>query len=160
MVDRNVRAGKDYRYYIESDFTLMVDGKEQHYNPPSNVVATTAMIPISGGSILSKAAPNPFNDEVTVSVSIPESYESKNATSASGTPISYQQRVPTRVEVAVYDVLGRRIRELALTTELIQVMTLKWDGRDSAGRRVPNGIYFIKAKAGEELGSRKVLMVR
>ena len=106
-LDRDVSPGHDYRYYVEANFTLSQGGNVQSYNPLSNTVAATAMIPISSGSILSKAAPNPFSEEVTVSVSVPQTYTTKNATSASGTPISYQQREETQVEVAVIRADGR-----------------------------------------------------
>src|ERR1700733_2796633 len=48
---------------------------------------------------------------------------------------------PTNVPRAqVYDVRGRRVRELAL----VAPTQLRWDGRDSSGRIVGSGVYLVQ----------------
>jgi hypothetical protein len=50
-----------------------------------------------------------------------------------------------RAEIAVHDVRGRRVRVLAAGPEATGLVT--WDGRDQAGRRVPDGVYFARFAA-------------
>lgn len=47
------------------------------------------------------------------------------------------------VDLAVLDVLGRRIRSLATVPGGEQ--TVGWDGRDASGRVVPSGVYLVVA---------------
>ena len=54
----------------------------------------------------------------------------------------------TTLALAVFDISGRRIRELA-GPALFDAgsHTLRWDGRDAAGTRVPPGLYLLKLTA-------------
>ena len=68
------------------------------------------------------------------------------------------------VEIAIYNVLGRRVRQLthgARTQGEHQVM---WDGRDGQGTRVSNGLYLVRmlGKGAKQpvLRSRPILVVR
>jgi hypothetical protein len=48
------------------------------------------------------------------------------------------------VDLAVFDLQGRRIRSLALGSQGAGSHRVDWDGRDTAGRPVPNGPYFVR----------------
>jgi hypothetical protein len=37
---------------------------------------------------------------------------------------------------------------------------LAWDGRDGSGRHVASGVYFVRAEAGRQSGSRKMVLLR
>ena len=114
------------------------------------------MLPLSDG-MMSHAAPNPFNSETQFSVFVPPSFTEQGGTT--GIPV-YQQRVPTAVEIAVYDVVGRRVKLLYQQETLKDVVTEMWDGTSAGGEQVPSGVYFIKAAAGETTSVRKVLLIR
>jgi hypothetical protein len=65
------------------------------------------------------------------------------------------------IEVNVYTITGRRIRELhdGFLPANVQ-LKLSWDGRDSNGRDVANGTYFIVANAtGNDQSDRRVMPV-
>jgi len=65
------------------------------------------------------------------------------------------------IGVEVYDVAGRLVRRLDHEARLAGIHEVSWDGRDGAGRPVPNGLYFIRASAGFGLEARtKVLVTR
>jgi hypothetical protein len=51
--------------------------------------------------------------------------------------------------VSVVDAGGRIVRELASGPMDAGVHSLVWDGRDSHGRAVPSGVYYVRAKANE-----------
>jgi hypothetical protein len=64
-------------------------------------------------------------------------------------------------EIAVYAVDGRLIRELTGPTfQGDGAVSVTWDGRDSDGRRVASGIYFVKVKAGEEEATTRITLLR
>ncbi len=67
---------------------------------------------------------------------------------------------PGLVEVAVYDILGRRVRLLLHRVMAPGVTRLAWDGLDESGVPLPNGIYFYQATAGQTRITRKLLLVR
>jgi len=35
-----------------------------------------------------------------------------------------------------------------------------WDGKDEAGREVASGVYFSRLRAGDDVQTRKMVMVR
>lgn len=67
------------------------------------------------------------------------------------TRIPYALPLAGRVEVTVFDMLGREVVRLADEVKGAGYWESVWDGTDSAGRRVGSGIYFYRLKAG---GSR------
>ncbi len=66
----------------------------------------------------------------------------------------------SRVEGAVFDVAGRRVRTLIRGTLGPGVHPLRWDGRDDSGRAVAAGAYLVRLDAGGVVESRRVLMLR
>ena len=56
--------------------------------------------------------------------------------------------VPARVSVEVYDVGGRLVRRVADDAFAAGRHEVAWDGLGSDARRVPAGLYFVRAMAG------------
>jgi hypothetical protein len=83
--------------------------------------------------------PNPFRTEATIHFVLPRS----------GT-----------VDVAVYDVLGRRLRTLRSGTLAAGEQRVIWDGRREGGARAAGGLYFIRVAVGGERWTMKVVAVR
>jgi len=52
-----------------------------------------------------------------------------------------------RVEVALFDVNGRRVRTLHRGTAPAGPLSVRWDGMDESGRRAPAGLYSARASA-------------
>jgi len=66
-----------------------------------------------------------------------------------------------RVSIRIFDVAGRSVRTLTATGLSPGSYSIPWDGRNSAGRAVPNGIYFVRAGADEQdHQTSKVLVIR
>jgi flagellar hook assembly protein FlgD len=82
------------------------------------------------------------------------------ATGAGTQSGSYEQRTATRVEVSIYDVMGRRVKSLYNRDELRDVLTLSWDGTDERAVPAPSGVYFVRAKAGSDMAVEKILLIR
>jgi hypothetical protein len=66
-----------------------------------------------------------------------------------------------RVVAEVFGASGRRLRVLE-PTEAAESEGLRyiWDGKDSSGRDVSSGVYFLRVRAGEEVLTRKLQVVR
>ncbi len=76
------------------------------------------------------------------------------------TRIRYTLGRPGRVDVAVYDAAGRRVRVLERGRDDAGSHQVTWDGRDAFGRAVPAGVYFVRMKASHYAGTQKVMRMR
>jgi flagellar hook assembly protein FlgD len=48
-------------------------------------------------------------------------------------------------ELKIYDVTGRLVKNFSLPTSHFSLPTsVVWDGTDDIGRRVPQGVYFVR----------------
>lgn len=65
----------------------------------------------------------------------------------------------SRVEVAVFDLTGRRVATLASGDQAAGDLALNWSLNERDGRRVPAGIYLIRAEAGGKQSSRRVAVL-
>jgi hypothetical protein len=66
-----------------------------------------------------------------------------------------------RIEIQIFDVSGRTVRELLLPTPCSLLPAgITWDGRDDAGKVLPPGIYFIVLNSEGYQTTRKLLFVR
>lgn len=72
--------------------------------------------------------------------------------------LAFQLPRAGRAELALHDVLGRRVRTLRSGPAEAGVHELGWDGRDDAGRPLPSGLLL--ARLTSESGTRVVRVVR
>jgi hypothetical protein len=83
--------------------------------------------------------PNPFNPSTTISFSLP---------------------VRSIVRIDIYNVLGRRIRNLIDKTLRAGSYSFEWDGCDDAGNAAASGVYFYRLKTSDFVQSRKMMLLR
>jgi hypothetical protein len=121
------------------DFRLLegvvVDLAGQATSVASSILDNVGTGPTDYG--LNQNVPNPFNPETTISYQLPES---------------------GRVLLTVYTSLGQEVRTLVDEVQEIGQYTIRWDGRDAAGRQVASGVYFYKMAA-ENFGDTKRMML-
>lgn len=68
---------------------------------------------------------------------------------------------PQKVCLNVYDLRGGKIATLCNGEELsADRHDVVWDGKDEAGRKVPDGIYFFRIEAGSLKDTRKMILTR
>ncbi|MFZ1946369.1 MAG: FlgD immunoglobulin-like domain containing protein, partial [bacterium] len=69
--------------------------------------------------------------------------------------------VPRRAEVAIeiHDVAGRLVRNLDLGPREPGWHACRWDGRDSHGRQVASGVYYLSVTAGRAALSTKLVRI-
>jgi hypothetical protein len=77
------------------------------------------------------------------------------------TQLSYSLQRRQRVDIAVFDVSGRLVRNL-VTHRLMEPGYYKvvWDGRNETGSRVASGVYLLKLSAGPTAGVRRLVLIR
>ena len=61
-----------------------------------------------------------------------------------GIRFSFTSPTAAYVDLAVYDLMGRRLKALRSESMTAGVFSARWDGDDEQGRRVPGGIYFAR----------------
>ncbi|MDH4210904.1 MAG: NF038122 family metalloprotease [candidate division WOR-3 bacterium] len=65
------------------------------------------------------------------------------------------------ISLLVYDVTGKLVKDFSAQLSVTGYpSSVTWDGRDANGKPTPNGIYFVKFKAGEYQETLKLLLVR
>jgi hypothetical protein len=150
--DYEVDPGVRYRYYI-TGYGVENSGQPDStsYRSTTVIKGQTAMVPIPSGKVISYAAPNPSRGDVTFSINVPR---------PDPRVASQTQPDPTPVRVTIYDVLGRRVKDLHNDNEFESVLTLRWDGTTVKGGPASSGIYFIRVKAGAAIATQKILLIR
>jgi hypothetical protein len=91
---------------------------------PTGIQADTAAVPQQFA--LHQNFPNPFNPETTIQFDLPEAGP---------------------VEMNVYDMNGRRVRQLLAATLPASSQRIVWNGRDDKGQPVNSGVYFLVLRA-------------
>jgi hypothetical protein len=89
--------------------------------------------------MLGQNHPNPFNPSTAIAFALP-----------AGGP----------VELAVFDVAGRRVRTLVSEALDAGQHTVLWDGRDEAGNQAASGIYLYKLVTETRTLTRKMMLVK
>lgn len=84
--------------------------------------------------------PNPFTNSINIRLSSP--LESSQGS------------------VQVYNVLGRKIKDIPITQESPLSSELSWDGRDDMGNRVPSGIYFLNIYSNAIIITKEIILLR
>lgn len=88
---------------------------------------------------LAQNVPNPFNPVTRISFFIPGE---------------------TDVRINIFDVSGRRVRELVSKRMTAGTHTVEWDGLDSSGGTSASGVYFYRFSAGSTTISKKMILLR
>lgn len=80
--------------------------------------------------------------------------------SRGATSVAFAIPGETHARLGVFDVQGRRVRELESRVIDPGRYTATWDGDDDAGRRVAPGVYFVVLRAGSATRVAKVVQLR
>ena len=64
------------------------------------------------------------------------------------------------MELSIYDVAGRLTAKLLDEPREAGPHSIRWDGRDSADRIAPAGVYFARLRSQEGAAVRKLVLVK
>jgi len=95
--------------------------------------------PVNQALILESNSPNPVVSSTSISFAVPQSGD-------------YQ--------IGVFDLGGRRIRNLLDDRLDGGPHTIAWDGRDDGGERVSSGVYFCRLTGGGSEIARRMVVVK
>jgi flagellar hook assembly protein FlgD len=76
---------------------------------------------------------------------------------SSVTVVPYNIHRQSDIQVTIYDILGREVRKFAIGPQAAGSYTILWDGRNSLGQTVANGIYLYKLQVGSESQVKKMI---
>ncbi|MDH7605055.1 MAG: T9SS type A sorting domain-containing protein [Melioribacter sp.] len=124
----------DVRIY---DYALMPDEIYKLNDIPSSVKEYSSLI--NSNEIFLYNFPNPFN---------------------SNTVIIYQILELTRVQLKIYDILGKEIKLLFDETQSPGIFEIKWDGKNNYGNVVPSGIYFCILRTNQNMKIKKLILMK
>ena len=70
-----------------------------------------------------------------------------------------EYQAPMKVEICIYNVLGREVVKLAQKNMASGLQIFSWDGRDDRGAAVGSGVYFCQLRAGGRMVNRKFTVI-
>jgi hypothetical protein len=139
--------GQSYTVYVKGRNSANV--WQSH---PTFAVSKTWKIQISGSGIsernnpvlpkeyhLYQNVPNPFNLTTHIVFDLPED---------------------SKIELIIYDLLGRSVRTFLRDNYQAGQHTILWNGQTDDGDQVPSGIYFVHITANDQRFIRKMLLIR
>ena len=83
--------------------------------------------------------PNPFNSGTVIRFALPEARS---------------------VELAVFNLSGQKVARLIQGVREAGQYTVRWDGRDDSGQSLASGVYLYRLQAGDQVETRKLLLLR
>ena len=83
--------------------------------------------------------PNPFNPETSIQFTLPEN---------------------GMVNLAVYNIMGQKVRELIADRMQAGTHSVIWDGKDDMGNIVSSGIYLSRLISGEHVAANRMLLLK
>ncbi|MCS3784238.1 endonuclease [Salinibacter ruber] len=105
----------------------------------SSYVASEADERLPESLTVQAPAPNPFRNQITLKYALPEAQD---------------------VTVAVFDLLGRRVRTLVEGRQEAGPHRVSWDGMNASQRQLASGAYFLRVSTDEKQHVEKVVLVR
>jgi hypothetical protein len=116
---------------------LVMDRIIDYFGVSAAVEEPVAAAPVR--STLAQNSPNPFNPATVIG------YELANA---------------GQVELRVYDLNGRMVRELVNASQAAASYQVEWDGRDDLGRQLASGVYFYQLNAPGITETRRMVLAK
>ncbi len=107
--------------------------------PVAPVLAKAASSGVPSRFNMEQNHPNPFNMQTQISFYLPERSE---------------------VKLAIYNILGQKVKTLAGAPMEAGTHTVTWDGKNETGSTVASGVYFYKLNAGNEMITKKMTMLK
>ena len=106
--------------------------------------ASAAVLSINGELLpevfaLHQNYPNPFNPVTTLRYDIPEN---------------------SRVNITIYDMLGRQVKTLVNQTQDAGYKSIIWNATNNYGKPVSAGIYLYQIQAGEYISTKKMVLLK
>ncbi|MCK6622068.1 MAG: T9SS type A sorting domain-containing protein [Calditrichaceae bacterium] len=126
-------AWNDPQFYMVENGEAQFGGGYYYFDHLVGVEPGGDLSGVPGEFELLQNYPNPFNPETTIRYSLP---------------------VAAKVELSIYNLLGQKIRRLAVAQQAAGRYQVQWDGRSDGGNAVASGLYFYRLKAVDQGGKK------
>ena len=83
--------------------------------------------------------PNPFNPTTKFVIAVPQT---------------------SKIELVVYDILGRKVKTLINEERNAGYHTIEWDGLNETNNQVATGVYFVRMSSDKFTAVRKIMMMK
>ncbi|MBC8400573.1 MAG: T9SS type A sorting domain-containing protein [Candidatus Marinimicrobia bacterium] len=120
-------------------FTLTYELFDDRAQLKGQGTAEKELIAIPQDFALRQNYPNPFNPITTIDYDLPED---------------------GNLKLAIYDILGREVIELANGYQKAGYKSIRWNGRNKSGQLVSAGMYFYAIEAGKYSAIRKMILLK
>ncbi|NOX36429.1 MAG: T9SS type A sorting domain-containing protein [Calditrichaeota bacterium] len=145
-LDRRVEPGMTYVYKL---YDVDLSGRRYEQKTVLATFTVGDLVKVRGLGIprtlvLGQNYPNPFNHRTVIEFGVP-----KNADGGT-----------SRVNVQIFDMLGRPIRTLFQGNLVAGNYLTTWDGRDESGRMVASGNYIYVLKVNNRFVSKRLTLLR
>ncbi|MBD3387093.1 T9SS type A sorting domain-containing protein [candidate division KSB1 bacterium] len=76
------------------------------------------------------------------------------------TTLGFSLPQKARIEIAIYDILGRHVKTLVKRVKEAGIHYINWDGTDKTARQVPSGVYLYQLKTSHTILTEKMIVLR
>jgi fibronectin type 3 domain-containing protein len=115
---------------LKGSHTWLVTEVEEEYTPKGNLPDRFSLF---------QNYPNPFNPNTLIEYALPQA---------------------SLVKLVIYNILGQKVKVLVDEYQKPGYKRILWDGKNGQGQMVSSGIYFYQLKAGEQVFTKKMIMVK
>jgi beta-lactamase superfamily II metal-dependent hydrolase len=130
-------------WIVVNSTTYTVWGEAYNIAKDGELAAQEPAVPAVPAYGIGTVHPNPARDIAVIELSAPG---------------------PGTAELSVYNLLGQRVRILALDIPQLSSRQIRWDCRDGQGRALPNGVYLLRLSfasgAGRLSSTSKVILMK
>jgi hypothetical protein len=121
--------------YGKLDTALIASGAMVPDTSTTSIIDHDQLSPFS----LHQICPNPFSSFTEIQYYIPQN---------------------ENVQVAIFDMLGRRVKILVNKPHQLGEHAVSWNGTNQNGTRVENGIYYCRIMVGDYCNTSKILLIK
>ncbi len=149
-IDLSAWIGKTvrFRFMLNTDSGINGDGfyfddfRVVDFSAPSIVSINDQPSILPEKLQLDQNYPNPFNPDTQITFHIPSSLSGQ------------------RVQLDVFDLLGKHIASLVDDSQPAGRQTVRWNGHNDLGQPVTSGVYVYRILVADQIQLRKMLLVR
>ncbi|MBI2427664.1 MAG: T9SS type A sorting domain-containing protein [Ignavibacteriales bacterium] len=131
--DSLINRARQDSFFIRADAIIL----QEVANPTGVEYEVLPNIPSTFS--LSQNFPNPFNPTTKIQFGLP---------------------LAGKVQMTIYDILGREIRKLVNEQYDAGMYSVQWDGKNNLGKQVATGMYIYQIRAGQYVQTKKMLLVK
>jgi hypothetical protein len=153
--------GRDWLYSL-SEIEGISYGTDEFFVTTANGTDTFALEQIAGIEFGPAESTAGVDDPGGPPVSVAQFHLYQNSPNpfSPNTQIGFDLPSAGRAEIRVYDAEGRLIRTLMDENRPAGLHSVRWDGRDEAGRAMASGVYFYTLTAPGVDENRRMILVK